>query len=76
MTYFSSVPVGVWLAQSTTGSKPPAFDGHTFITINDHKAVLFGGSGGKKYNDTYVLDLDTWVWSVCVRENFQITDIF
>ena len=52
----------MWSAQLTTGKKPPPLCAHTFIKIDHHRAVVFGGSTGRvDNNDTYVLDLKTWV---------------
>ena len=53
---------GVWVAQPTTGEKPPPLSGHTFTKIDHKRAVAFGGSTGSRVNDTYVLDMETWVW--------------
>lgn len=51
-----------WTAQATTGEKPPAIYGHTLTMIDQNKAVLFGGYDGQiSYNDTYILDVNTWV---------------
>ena len=60
---------GVWVAQSTTGERPPPQSCSTFTKIDSHRAVLFGGSVGS--NSTYVLDVDTWVQSLsaCVWDN-------
>ena len=58
-----TVPAGEWSAQSTTGEAPPPIFGHTFTKISPSKAALFGGDNGRhKVNDTYVLDMETWVW--------------
>ena len=50
-----------WTAQNTTGDKPPPLGGHTFTRITENKAVVFGGYSSDLHNDTYVLDMDTWV---------------
>ena len=51
----------MWRYQATTGDKPPALSGHT-LTIVTGKGALFGGyDGGRRHNDTYILDLETWV---------------
>ena len=69
---YVSVPLllGVWALQPTTGEKPPPLDDHTFIKIDNHRAVVFGGyTGTSRVNDTYVLDMETWVWRcVCDKE--------
>ena len=65
LIYFCSVtvPAGVWAVQPTTGQKPPPLSHHTFTMIDHHRAVMFGGyTGSSKVNDTYVLDMKTWVW--------------
>ena len=65
LTHFCSatVPAGVWAVQRTTGESPPPLSHHTFTKIDHHRAVVFGGYTGSSYlNDTYVLDMETWVW--------------
>ena len=57
-----SVPAGVWAEQPTTGEKPPPLSSHTFTQVDHHRAVLFGGWTGRRINDTYILDMKTWVW--------------
>lgn len=60
-----SVLTGVWSAQPTTGEKPPPLCDHTFTKIDQHRAVVFGGWSGRNrcdIDDTYVLDMETWVW--------------
>ena len=60
--YSVTVPAGVWAVQMTTGESPPALSWHTFTKIDHHRAVVFGGSSGSFTNETYVLDMETWVW--------------
>ena len=68
LTHFCSVtvPAGVWAVQRTTGESPPPLSWHTFTKIDHHRAVVFGGyrylQGDIYLNDTYVLDMETWVW--------------
>ena len=53
----------MWSVPHTTGEKPPPMARHTFTKVDHRRAVVFGGSlGGGKTNDTYVLDMETWVW--------------
>ena len=55
-------PADTWIAQATTGEKPPALWGHTLTKIDQHRAGLFGGfDGGRDHNDTFILDMETWV---------------
>lgn len=68
LSAYTNIPlVEVWSAQRTTGQKPPAVESHSFVKIDSHRAVVFGGYTGKtNLNDTYVLDMDTWVcWHAC-----------
>ena len=54
---------GEWLSPPTTGEAPPPLSSHTFTKIDHHRAVVFGGnSGTQRFNDAYVLDMETWVW--------------
>ena len=56
-------PADLWSVQATTGDRPPALNNLTLTKIDQHRAALFGGHDGRKYhNDTYVLDMATWVW--------------
>ena len=56
-------PADLWSVQATTGDRPPALDGLTLTKIDRHRAALFGGLDGISFhNDTYVLDMATWVW--------------
>ena len=63
-THFCSVtvPTGVWAVQMTTGESPPPLYYHTFTKIDHNRVVVFGGFAGSSSNDTYVLDMETWVW--------------
>jgi len=37
---------------------------HTFTKIDHHRAVVIAGvTGWMPLNDTYVLDMQTWVWN-------------
>ena len=56
---------------------------HTFTKVDHHRAVIFGGfTGSTELNDTYVLDMETWVWrymflkidTVLVADFFSISD--
>ena len=52
----------MWSLQSTTGEQPPPLAWHTFTKIDHHRAVVFAGFTGKSMNnDTFVLDMETWV---------------
>ena len=64
LTHFCSVtvPAEVWDIQKTSGESPPPLFNHTFTRIDHHRAVVFGGCAGSSWeNDTYVLDMKTWV---------------
>ena len=40
---------------------------HTFTMIDHHRAVVFGGRAESgKMNETFVLDMKTWVRITCV----------
>ena len=55
---------GVWSVQPTTGKKPPPMSHHTFTKIDHHRAVVIAGvTGWVLLNNTYVLDMQTWVWN-------------
>jgi hypothetical protein len=48
----------LWLSPILTGERPPPSDGFTFTSIDDHRAVLFGGIlHDRRYiNYVYVID--------------------
>ena len=54
-------PAEAWAVQPTTGERPPPLGAHTFTKIDHHRAVVFGGVTWTLANDTYVLDMETWV---------------
>ena len=67
VTLCISFPTDTWTAQATTGEKPPALYGHTLTMVDQHRSLLFGGYGGGYHNDTYILDMETWVRvSLCI----------
>ena len=63
VTLCISFPTDTWTAQATTGEKPPALWGHTLTMVDQNRAVAFGGRDGSYvyHNDTYILDMETWV---------------
>lgn len=59
---FLMLPPDTWSDQPATGEKPPPVSSHTFTKIDHHRAVVFGGfTGRSELDDTYVLDMETWV---------------
>ena len=52
-----------WTVQATTGEKPPPLYDHTLTITGRHRSTVFGGNSGgrRRHNDTYVLDMETWV---------------
>ena len=55
-----------WHVQPTRGDRPSARHGHVTIYDPDHHCLLvFGGraADGKRLNDVFVLDLDSFCWS-------------
>eukprot|EP00028_Trichosphaerium_sp_Am-I-7-wt_P004044 CAMPEP_0168520586 /NCGR_PEP_ID=MMETSP0405-20121227/8110_1 /TAXON_ID=498012 /ORGANISM="Trichosphaerium sp, Strain Am-I-7 wt" /LENGTH=639 /DNA_ID=CAMNT_0008541565 /DNA_START=97 /DNA_END=2016 /DNA_ORIENTATION=- len=56
-----------WVLEHTTGKKPRC--AHTGISIGNH-TFIFGGFDGKvQFNDFWVLDTDTMVWTEVVCES-------
>ena len=57
---------GMWSCAPTTGERPPPCSNFTFTTIDDRRAVLFGGRNGEQgsMNDVYIIDLHTMVMTV------------
>ena len=62
VTLSISFPTDMWTAQATTGERPPLLVGHTLTKCDHNRAILFGARAEGNYrNDTYALDMDTWV---------------
>ena len=60
-----TVSTDEWSAQPTTGEKPPPLSHHTFTKIDHSRAVVFGGlTRNSRLNDSYILDMETWVWKL------------
>ena len=59
---------GVWSCPATTGDRPPPCHGLTFTTVDDKRAVLFGGYNKDQgfMNDVFIIDLSTMVLCVCL----------
>ena len=66
-TVSSISTAGVWSCPATTGDKPPPCSGLTITTVDDRRAVLFGGGNEEqeRMNDVFIIDLSTMVL-VCV----------
>ena len=54
---------GIWTSQPTTGSVPPPCVDFSFTCVDKRRAVVFGGYQPQTgiTNDTFLLDMDTWV---------------
>lgn len=59
--------VDLWLSPTLSGDRPPPSDGFTFTSIDNHRAVLFGGIlHDRRYiNDVYVIDFRKMVKLLC-----------
>ena len=63
LTVSSISTAGVWSCPVTTGERPPPCHGLTFTSVDDRRAVAFGGYNGEQgdMNDVYIIDLSTMV---------------
>ena len=65
----------MWSVPDTTGETPPVLRGHTLTSVDSNRAVLFGGyDWGTHCNETYLLDMESWVGSspvIQVEKSFQ-----
>ena len=54
---------GTWTSQPTTGCVPPPCVDFSFTCVDGRRAVVFGGYQPQTgiTNDTYLIDMDTWV---------------
>ena len=55
---------GVWNSPTSTGERPPPCAHFTLTSIDDRRAVLFGGFNGDQgdmMNDVYIIDLQNMV---------------
>ena len=68
-----SPTAGLWSSPLTTGSRPPPCAGFSFVAIDDHKGVLFGGrTEHGVMNDVYIINGQTMV-CLCVVESCMFT---
>ena len=64
-------PAGVWFSPVFNGIRPPPSSTFTLTSIDNHRALLFGGGqlvGCGITSDLYLIDFDTMV-SVIVLSN-------
>ena len=56
-------PAGLWSSPTVRGTRPPPCAGFTLTSIDNHRAVFFGGRvpGRGRVNDLYIIDFDTMV---------------
>ena len=54
---------GVWTCPATTGERPPPCAHLTFTSVDERRAVVFGGYNGEqgRMNDVYIIDLSIMV---------------
>ena len=54
---------GTWSSPPMTGPRPPPCSGFSFTTVDNNRAVVFGGyQPGRGYvNDVYILDFSDMV---------------
>ena len=59
MEYSSSeyLRIGKWISPTVSGNQPPPCMCGTLTLVDDHRAVLFGGSNEVSTNDVYTLDI-------------------
>ena len=78
---YDSLCTETWTIQTTTGEKPPPLACHTLTMTDGHRATVFGGFDGvRSHNDTYVLDVKTWVRIIiamitCGPHNMHVFDV-
>ena len=58
-TTLFTLPTGVWTSPTTTGDKPPPCYNFSFTSIDNRRAILFGGWNTEqgRMNDIYIIDL-------------------
>ena len=57
----------VWSSPDTTGERPPPCDHFSFTSIDQRRAVMFGGHNGKGLmNDIYIIDLQSMVCELMI----------
>ena len=54
---------GTWSSPPMTGSRPPPCSGFSLTTVDENRAVLFGGyqPGRERVNDVYILHFNDMV---------------
>ena len=68
---------GEWSTPEVSGDQPPPCVDFSFLSIDNHRAVVFGGFQPDKgaVSETYVLDMASWVSDTCslnVHVDFRI----
>jgi hypothetical protein len=74
--YYPTFFAGMWSVPIVSGTRPPPCRGFSLTMLDNHRAVLFGGSqpSGHKSNDVYILDLAQMVsWLCIMASNFDKT---
>ena len=68
----------MWRSPVTSGERPPPCAAFTFTSIDNRRAVLFGGRNGAQgvMNDVYIIDLEKMVASYVYIHMLIMCDIF
>ena len=63
LMYIYTLSAGVWFSPVVKGTRPPPCAGFTLTSVDNHRAVLFGGRHPERgrINDLYLIDFDTMV---------------
>ena len=60
---------GAWSSPSFSGTRPPPCGGFSLTSIDDHRALLYGGWDGERrgrVSSLYVIDFQTMVCKVYI----------
>ena len=68
-THHMSMFAGGWSSPIVRGTRPPPFSGFTLTSIDNYRAILFGGKDGEyneRMSDLYLIDFQTMVCNTIV----------
>ena len=66
--------LGYWLDVDLSGEPPQPRHSAAMVTVDEHRGLLHGGSGSKRFDDAFVLNLREKVFILLLH--YAITNFF
>ena len=60
---------GTWSSPSFSGTRPPPSYRFSLTSVDNHRALLYGGWDSERrstVSDLYLIDFQTMVWKLCI----------